>query len=154
MNILSTYKWHVFSVLYGNQFRCFIERNYCWKHAIYKGGIVLAICLISHCKYVKGPINSFKYGLQRHIHHIPWKLIIAWSKIYSRKGESFYRKVGQKLIHFRYHFYISGYSNRLFWVICITLAWIASGFLILSAWDAFQHNAIQFVVETSYRDWV
>ncbi|KAJ6650047.1 hypothetical protein Bhyg_05290 [Pseudolycoriella hygida] len=23
----------------------------------------------------------------------------------------------------------------------------------MSAWDAFQHNAIQFVVETSYRDW-
>lgn len=33
------------------------------------------------------------------------------------------------------------------------MAWIASGFLIMSAWDAFQHNAIQFVVETSYRDW-
>ncbi|XP_037031361.1 sodium channel protein Nach [Bradysia coprophila] len=45
------------------------------------------------------------------------------------------------------------FTEKLFWVVCITLAWIASGFLIMSAWDAFQHNAIQFVVETSYRDW-
>lgn len=28
-----------------------------------------------------------------------------------------------------------------------------SGFLIMSALDAFYHNAISFVVESSYRDW-
>lgn len=43
--------------------------------------------------------------------------------------------------------------ERIFWLICVIIAWIASGMLIMSAIDAFQHNAISFVVETSYRDW-
>lgn len=32
-------------------------------------------------------------------------------------------------------------------------SWIGSGFLIVASYDAFEHNAISFVVETSYRDW-
>lgn len=94
----------------------------------------------------------FKYGLQRYLHNILGELVITWSKIYGRKGESFYRKVDRMLKLNSLILHIC-FSNRLFWVICIALAWIASGFLIVSAWDAFQHNAIQFVVETSYRDW-
>lgn len=43
--------------------------------------------------------------------------------------------------------------ERLFWLTCVIASWVASGMLISSAWDAFQHNAISFVVETSYRDW-
>lgn len=45
------------------------------------------------------------------------------------------------------------FIERLFWLVSIILSWIGSAFLILSALDAFQHNAISFVVETSYRDW-
>lgn len=33
------------------------------------------------------------------------------------------------------------------------MSWVASGLLMRSSWDAFQNNAISFVVETSYRDW-
>lgn len=43
--------------------------------------------------------------------------------------------------------------ERVFWLACVIISWVASGMLISSAWDAFQHNAISFVVETSYRDW-
>lgn len=43
--------------------------------------------------------------------------------------------------------------ERSFWAISIVLSWVGSAFLIRSALDAFQHNAISFVVETSYRDW-
>lgn len=45
------------------------------------------------------------------------------------------------------------YPERLFWLISIIISWVGSAFLILSAIDAFQNNAISFVVETSYRDW-
>lgn len=45
------------------------------------------------------------------------------------------------------------FVERLFWLLAIILSWVGSCFLILSALDAFQHNAISFVVETSYRDW-
>lgn len=44
-------------------------------------------------------------------------------------------------------------AERLFWLFAIVLSWIGSAFLIMSAVDAFQHNAISFVVESSYRDW-
>lgn len=44
-------------------------------------------------------------------------------------------------------------GERIFWFACVIASWVASGLLISSAWDAFQHNAISFVVETSYRDW-
>lgn len=43
--------------------------------------------------------------------------------------------------------------ERLFWLACVILSWVGSALLINSALDAFQHNAISFVVETSYRDW-
>lgn len=43
--------------------------------------------------------------------------------------------------------------ERIFWFLCVTLSWIASGMLIMSSLDAYQNNAISFVVETSYRDW-
>lgn len=72
------------------------------------------------------------------------------AKFTVEKENHFTEKLKKYKIHILTFIY---YVHRLFWVICITLAWIASGFLILSAWDAFQHNAIQFVVETSYRDW-
>lgn len=45
------------------------------------------------------------------------------------------------------------FCERFFWLCCVIIAWVASVLLILSAIDAFQHNAISFVVETSYRDW-
>lgn len=45
------------------------------------------------------------------------------------------------------------FMERMFWLASIVLSWIGSGFLIASALDAFHHNAISFVVETSYRDW-
>ncbi|KAG5878519.1 hypothetical protein JTB14_018903 [Gonioctena quinquepunctata] len=41
----------------------------------------------------------------------------------------------------------------IFWTICCTLSWIATGLLIHSSWKDFQNNAISFVVETSYLDW-
>lgn len=44
-------------------------------------------------------------------------------------------------------------TERVFWLVCVIVSWVASAMLINSAWDAFQHNAISFVVETSYRDW-
>lgn len=52
------------------------------------------------------------------------------------------------LIDEQIHFF-----ERLFWLICVVLSWVASALLIMSAIDAFQHNAISFVVETSFRDW-
>lgn len=45
------------------------------------------------------------------------------------------------------------FFERMFWFVSIVLSWVGSAFLILSALDAFHHNAISFVVETSYRDW-
>lgn len=42
---------------------------------------------------------------------------------------------------------------RIFWFVCCILSWIASGFLIQASWNDFQHNAISFVVDTSYLDW-
>lgn len=45
------------------------------------------------------------------------------------------------------------FMERSFWLCSIICSWIGSGLLIMSALDAFQHNAISFVVETSYRDW-
>lgn len=43
--------------------------------------------------------------------------------------------------------------ERVFWAICITLSWVGSVFLIKASLDAFNNNAISFVVESSYRDW-
>lgn len=43
--------------------------------------------------------------------------------------------------------------ERIFWFICIIASWCASGMLISASLDAFQNDAIRFVVETSYRDW-
>lgn len=45
------------------------------------------------------------------------------------------------------------FIERVFWLVAVIVSWIASALLIMSAIDAFQHNAISFVVETSYRDW-
>ena len=33
------------------------------------------------------------------------------------------------------------------------MSWYASANLMLASWDAFQNNAISFVVETTYIDW-
>lgn len=46
------------------------------------------------------------------------------------------------------------FFERLFWFCCIVLSWIGSALLIMSALDAFHNNAISFVVESSYRDWI
>jgi acid-sensing ion channel, other len=43
--------------------------------------------------------------------------------------------------------------ERVFWFICIVLSWVGSVFLIRASLDAFNNNAISFVVESSYRDW-
>lgn len=43
--------------------------------------------------------------------------------------------------------------ERVFWAICIILSWVGSVFLIKASLDAFNNNAISFVVESSYRDW-
>lgn len=43
--------------------------------------------------------------------------------------------------------------ERMFWLFCVILSWFASGALIMSSLNAFEHNAISFVVESSYRDW-
>ncbi|XP_070495297.1 sodium channel protein Nach [Chironomus tepperi] len=48
----------------------------------------------------------------------------------------------------KYSFY-----ERIFWTVCIILSWVGSVFLILASLDAFNNNAISFVVESSYRDW-
>ncbi|CAG9815204.1 unnamed protein product [Phaedon cochleariae] len=45
------------------------------------------------------------------------------------------------------------WTERVFWIICCTLGWIAAGLLVHSSWNDFQNNAISFVVETSYLDW-
>ena len=43
--------------------------------------------------------------------------------------------------------------ERVFWAICIIISWVGSVFLIKASLDAFNNNAISFVVESSYRDW-
>lgn len=45
------------------------------------------------------------------------------------------------------------WTEKIFWAICVILCWGAAGFLINASWDDFQHNAISFVVETSYLEW-
>lgn len=45
------------------------------------------------------------------------------------------------------------WTERVFWIACIGLCWAGSVQLILASWDDFQHNAISFVVDTSYLDW-
>ncbi|XP_044763116.1 sodium channel protein Nach [Coccinella septempunctata] len=45
------------------------------------------------------------------------------------------------------------WTERIFWIVCCVLSWLASILLILSAWSDFRNNAISFVVETSYLDW-
>ncbi|XP_057664500.1 pickpocket protein 28-like [Diorhabda carinulata] len=45
------------------------------------------------------------------------------------------------------------WTERLFWIVCCTLSWVATGLLIYSAYDDFKNNAISFVVDTSYLDW-
>ncbi|CAH1114983.1 unnamed protein product [Psylliodes chrysocephalus] len=45
------------------------------------------------------------------------------------------------------------WSERIFWTICVTLSWIAASLLIYSAYDDFLHNAISFVVDTSFLEW-
>ena len=41
----------------------------------------------------------------------------------------------------------------MFWLACCLVSWISSGWLMLASWDAFQNNAISFVVESTYLDW-
>ena len=43
--------------------------------------------------------------------------------------------------------------ERVFWAVCIIFSWVGSVFLIRASLDAFNNNAISFVVESSYRDW-
>ncbi|KAF5281881.1 hypothetical protein FQR65_LT14464 [Abscondita terminalis] len=45
------------------------------------------------------------------------------------------------------------WTERLFWLTCCVLSWIASGLLMKASWYDFQNNAISFVVETNYLDW-
>ncbi|XP_018563917.1 sodium channel protein Nach-like [Anoplophora glabripennis] len=45
------------------------------------------------------------------------------------------------------------WTERVFWIICCTISWVATGMLIHSAWNDFQNNSISFVVETSYLEW-
>ncbi|XP_059618986.1 sodium channel protein Nach isoform X2 [Phlebotomus argentipes] len=45
------------------------------------------------------------------------------------------------------------HSERFFWVVCVFASWMASGLLIRASLDAFQNNAISFVVETSFLNW-
>jgi amiloride-sensitive sodium channel len=45
------------------------------------------------------------------------------------------------------------WTERTFWTICCVLSWTATGFLIKSAWEDFQNNAISFVADTSYLAW-
>lgn len=43
--------------------------------------------------------------------------------------------------------------ERVFWAICIILSWVGSVFLIKASLNAFNNNAISFVVESSYLNW-
>nr|CAD7578739.1 unnamed protein product [Timema californicum] len=43
--------------------------------------------------------------------------------------------------------------RRIFWLVCCTLSWCATGLVVMASWNAFQNNAISFVVETTYLDW-
>ncbi|PSN52920.1 hypothetical protein C0J52_03023 [Blattella germanica] len=52
------------------------------------------------------------------------------------------RFLGKKLT---YH-----WTERLFWLICCTLSWVGSIFLILSSYEAFQNNPMSYVVSTAY----
>ncbi|XP_077290852.1 sodium channel protein Nach-like [Arctopsyche grandis] len=45
------------------------------------------------------------------------------------------------------------WTERCFWVVCVLLSWYGSSLLILASFDAFQNNAISFVMETTYKDW-
>nr|XP_014093605.1 sodium channel protein Nach [Bactrocera oleae] len=47
----------------------------------------------------------------------------------------------------------ASWIERLFWTLCLVASWLASWQLIKVSLDAFEHNAISFVVESSYRDW-
>eukprot|EP00102_Acyrthosiphon_pisum_P021032 XP_016658242.1 PREDICTED: sodium channel protein Nach [Acyrthosiphon pisum] len=41
------------------------------------------------------------------------------------------------------------WTERLFWFICCILSWYGSAVLMMNSWEAYQTNAISFVVETS-----
>lgn len=43
--------------------------------------------------------------------------------------------------------------ERFFWAFCILLSWVGSVFLIKASLNAFNNNAISFVVESSYLEW-
>ncbi|KAK3912022.1 Sodium channel protein Nach [Frankliniella fusca] len=45
------------------------------------------------------------------------------------------------------------WSERVFWLVVCLVSWGASAKLMLASWDAFQNNAISFVVESTYLDW-
>ncbi|XP_034249187.1 sodium channel protein Nach [Thrips palmi] len=45
------------------------------------------------------------------------------------------------------------WTERVFWLACCLVSWVSSGWLMLASWDAFQNNAISFVVESTYLDW-
>ncbi|KAF6209977.1 hypothetical protein GE061_015732 [Apolygus lucorum] len=42
------------------------------------------------------------------------------------------------------------WSERLLWTVLCILSWVGSAFLFLASWDAFQNNAVSFVVETTF----
>ncbi|XP_065212235.1 sodium channel protein Nach isoform X2 [Planococcus citri] len=45
------------------------------------------------------------------------------------------------------------WTERIFWVICCILSWFATIKLVLSSIEAYQHNAVTYVVETNYLNW-
>lgn len=47
----------------------------------------------------------------------------------------------------------NNFYEKLFWLVSIIVSWTGSALLIIASLDAFENNAISFVVETSYRDW-
>lgn len=47
----------------------------------------------------------------------------------------------------------NNFYEKLFWLVSIIISWTGSALLIIASLDAFENNAISFVVETSYRDW-
>ena len=44
-------------------------------------------------------------------------------------------------------------GSSVFWLVCCLISWYASVKLMMASWEAFQNNAISFVVETTYLDW-
>ncbi|KAK4883497.1 hypothetical protein RN001_006816 [Aquatica leii] len=48
----------------------------------------------------------------------------------------------------RYH-----WSERLYWIICITLSWALAIYIMIGSYDQFKNNPVSFTVDTSYLHW-